>query len=187
MSIIFITINYFLKSLLLLRMSSIIYFEAISVRFTEEWFRYTFASMDVSDSIEIYIDYDFEADNEYINPSWWYEFATQTVWIEIKEYRDSESAFKFISDLKEGYASIYYNEEGDYINAYPIENLDEEYEYEDFVNETVANLTKEPEVTFDDLPPLQQRMFADLLYRSDLEDGEIVEEGWTPFKQSFVC
>jgi len=181
------SINITIYQNCLLRMSSIIYLEKISVRFTEDWFKNTLSNMDISDSIEVYIDYDYEEDNEYINPSWWNEFATQTAWIEIKEYKDSEAAFKFISDLKEGYVCIYINEEGDYINAYPIENLEEENEYENFMEETLFNLIKEPEITFDDLPPLQQRLFIDLLYKPDLEPGEIIEEGWTPFKQSFVC
>ncbi len=84
---------------------SFVCIDSTSVNNTPEIIREMFA--DVAIVGHIYVHYHGSIDTRSNNPFWWLENGTQTVWISIREWNDSESAFKTIKALNDGMSFIY--------------------------------------------------------------------------------
>ena len=83
---------------------SFVCIDSTEVKNTPEVIREMFAEVAVIG--HIYVHYHGSVETRINNPFWWANNGTQTVWISIREWIDSEDAFKTIKALNEGISFI---------------------------------------------------------------------------------
>lgn len=78
--------------------------DSVSVCFSPSVLRKMFKEVAIIG--HIYCHYHQKSSLKYDNPVKWYSNTTQTVWLSIREWVDTDEAFKIISELKKGKSSI---------------------------------------------------------------------------------
>jgi hypothetical protein len=169
-----------------------IYFDCISVRFTDFVLRDIFRSKGIAKISNIYIQYHDDPQLIYDEPNWWNQNATQSVWVEIEEYSDTENAWKFLCDLHEGTANISVSIYGDYITCFPDLNemdTDTDIAFEEFIDELIYN-DCDSELTISDSGYLTEEDDDDYTFCTKTSDTlpcspyEIVQQDLSPFQQT---
>ena len=167
---------------------STVQFNSISVFYNEYIIRNLFWTKGIARLGNIYITPHNDPNLEYYDPLFQY-YATQSVCVEIEEFCDSEAAWKFICDLNEGHAYII-TSFANYIVCEPIYEDEPVVVDSDEKDETISNLalslSKEGELLFNTLTPMQQKLFTDLFEddaKHPLSPYQITEKDMSPFQQ----
>jgi len=160
-----------------------VYFKCISVLYNEYVIRNLFLSKDIARLGNVYITLHNDPTLEYYDPMF-YHYATQSVWVEIEEFCDSEASWKFICDLNEGHAYIITS----FANYITCEPLFKEEDATNAIDESIStlNLSKGGEVLFNTLTSIQQKLFTDLFEDDDnhpLSPHQINEKDLPNFQQ----